>query len=304
VQMSFPIRAIRNLSALRKHILSVAAAALLIAITLVVFRALGLEGSRTPAEIALVITSFTTFASVLFIGVMYYEVRSSKPETYQTTLVKEDMEFVLRQLQHILETRTGINSFFTDIYLSEKSSIDLERATELYVDDLVYRAKLAFDRLTGDNCSVCIKLFAQTADGAYPETPVLTNTIRDPSSAADRVTDSGQVIALAENTAFLYITGNASSNGFYLNNDLYRSYLHGAYLNSRPRWFDYYNATAVCSIMNPAKTADAETLGFLCVDNFKGNFETSVSFTLMKSLSACLFYVFKNLEIIRLGVRR
>lgn len=209
------------------------------------------------------------------------------------------MTYIMKQMQHVLESRTGVSAFFSQKILSRRTEINLEEAVSNYVSDLLYRTKLIFDEITGDNCSVCVKLFDISSDGSFPETPVLRKTLRDPSSAAERMIGLDERITISENTAFNFIAGSAVHRSFYFNNALYRSYLAGNYQNSRPEWFKFYNATAVCAIKNPSKRFQNDTIGFLCVDNFKGNFDADLTCAIMKSLATCLFYVYRNLVLIK-----
>ena len=204
----------------------------------------------------------------------------------------------LKELRQIFDSRTGLSSFYSKKYHGIEPEIDLNDATQRYVIGLIQRTKTIFDTLTGDNCSVCIKLLSEPSVASDARPPMIVKTVRDPLSSATRFFADGEEFSALENTAFKYIIGEKSRRYFYFNNDLYREYVMGEYENSRPSWPKFYNATAVCAIKNPSKDGVDEIIGFLCVDNFKGRFDKEITCETMKMITSSLYYVFSNLAVI------
>jgi hypothetical protein len=212
---------------------------------------------------------------------------------------KSFAQHMMKQFQFILDARTGINHYYTKKFSGQECSVNLDDMTQDYVAVVISRAKSIFDELTGDECAVCVKRLGLNEDGAFPELPTVVKTIRDPASQLRRSVDNNEKIDIRENTAFDFIMDRKNKKDFYFNNALFRSYLEGVYQNSRNTWQNHYNATAVCAIRNPSKDYDNEVLGFLCIDNTKGGFDAELTYAIMQSVSSCLFYVYKNLDIIK-----
>jgi hypothetical protein len=212
---------------------------------------------------------------------------------------KSFAEHMMKQFQFILDARTGVNHYYTKKFAGQECTVDLDEMTGHYVDVVISRTKSIFDELTGDNCAVCVKRLGRNDDGTFPELPTVVKTIRDSTSQLRRSVDNDEKIDIRENTAFDYIMDGNKKRNFYFNNALFRSFVSGEYKNSRNNWYNHYNATAVCAIQNPSKDHRDEIIGFLCIDNTKGGFDAELTYAIMQSVSSCLYYVYKNLDLIK-----
>jgi len=179
---------------------------------------------------------------------------------------------------------------------TELQLLSIQSSFKKYFMFLLANVKEVFDVLTGDDCSACIKLIDGDGD--------IQTFMRDPVSYRHRhQTDRDLHLFNSKgNTAFNLIASEDFSNSYYVNDDLNKD---KSYTNSNTKWRDYYNASIVTPIRIslPAKSDEEEEesyiIGFLCVDNQKGNFNNE---TCINTLSAIgdlcfhLFYIYDALE--------
>lgn len=144
--------------------------------------------------------------------------------------------------------------------------------------------KEVFDVMTGDECAVCIKFLNEKL--------VVKTFMRDSVSyrrraIADRTLPEYQY---HENTAFSQILDARSPVSHYLSNNLLKE---TTYVNINKSWQNYYNATVVVPVRlivqkNPEKS---NILGFICVDNFKGNFRGEAAVDILASFCDSFFHL-------------
>jgi hypothetical protein len=152
-----------------------------------------------------------------------------------------------------------------------------------------------FDRITDDTCSVCIKIL--TVDDGRLD---VSTWVRDSRSAAERNyvdrLDGTQRFDAYANTAFREIIDPRSGKHHFVSNDLKELAALGKYQNANPNWSEHYNAAIVVPIARAESVVALATdgaqiegfLGFLCVDNLKGNFDRQVCLPILNTYASIL----------------
>lgn len=148
-----------------------------------------------------------------------------------------------------------------------------------------------FNALTEDSCAVTIKLFSEEDVWTY---------MRDSRSYRERSTlDSinGEGYKYHENTAFNKIMDPSSNISTYSCDNLTDN---SEYVNKNSSWKNSYNATLVVPIRMRLQESESEAenrdikydydcVGFLCVDNMKGNLDNTVAIDLLSAFADILY---------------
>ncbi|MEA3545744.1 MAG: hypothetical protein U9R69_11085 [Thermodesulfobacteriota bacterium] len=174
--------------------------------------------------------------------------------------------------------------------------LSIESSFKKYFMFLLANVKEIFDILTGDECSACIKLIDGSGD--------VRTFMRDPISYRSRhETDKHLTVFKGSgNTAFNLILSPDFSDTYFANDNLKE---HENYSNANTKWRKLYNASIVAPIRISLPSTDIDTdedsyvLGFICVDNLKGNFNNVVCINTLSAIGdLCfhLFYTYDNLE--------
>lgn len=169
--------------------------------------------------------------------------------------------------------------------------------------------KNVFDTLTGKNNSVCLKMVRtelvqsvpepRTAEGDLSPTREMVKTVRTlyRDTQSHRLRRENDVrlekYVANSNSAFAHILSNDTRNFFYLSNDLAKDQ---SYVNTNPRWREFYNATMVSPVRienftdpKPAETEKYITWGFLCVDSMKATYRQDVELELLEAFADLYF---------------
>ncbi len=143
---------------------------------------------------------------------------------------------------------------------------------------LLELTRAIFGKLTGEDCSVCIKLAGY--DTAFGDLPVVATMGRDNASTSKRRDADRQypIYAAHANTAFNSILFDPSFRGVFVCDNLAAL---PYYANVNANWRDYYNATLVVPIgaehfsidcSGAQETKCFDLIAFLCIDSLKGSF--------------------------------
>jgi len=160
--------------------------------------------------------------------------------------------------------------------------------------------KSMFDLLTGDRCSVCIKIL----DQSDPSSNITVKTfMRDSGSYRERKSSDKFICEYPyyENTAFKLILSNTPDR-YYVSNNLISE---TTYINANSSWNKFYNATLVCPIRlevideEERENSEYSVLGFICIDNFKGGFNNKKSIHLLASVADSLYNHFSLYDIFK-----
>ena len=185
--------------------------------------------------------------------------------------------------------------------------MDVLRITKSYNLYVVNNTKDLFDKLTGSNTSVCIKLINGFAD---ENDPIIATLIRDTRSY--RYRRSNESLATLdflwhENTAFKTILSNSYPNSYYASNDLAKE---SGYVNINQNWQRFYKSTLVCPIRlgisdECNNNLDESVIGFICVDNMEGGLDESACIDALSSIADSLYLYFTyNEKILNLVQKR
>lgn len=162
---------------------------------------------------------------------------------------------------------------------------DDEMRVNASFDLLLTKVADTFGTFTGDKCSACIKLIKRVnADGEdrdfINDEDDLNNVIvktykRDSNTRGSRdYIDKEKALPsyhLNKNSAFYKIYESSTEKSWYMENDL--KSLGSEYRNAHQDWAKHYNACLVLPIRMPKNSGSANLyIGFICVDNMKGNF--------------------------------
>ena len=198
-------------------------------------------------------------------------------------------------------SRAHINQYISDILYSRKfNSTDLHLSVQKYINHTLEATRLIFEEITQEKCGVSIKRLQSSQQGAA----LVSTYARDSSSWVKRApTDLNpklQLYSYEDNYAFKLLLDPVSSTDFWCCDDLDEN---DDYYNSNDNWKKYYNATAVFLIQRPliaqgsTETISADTtadyFGFLCVDNYRGSFESNSTFahSTLAAISNGIYYV-------------
>lgn len=190
----------------------------------------------------------------------------------------------LRSHSFVLSNLAKLASFLKELADAdeEHSAVSLRKVIGIILGDI----QSVFDRVTGDTCSVCIKIL----DNDNGRLDVAT-WIRDSRSVADRSyvddLEGTSRFDAYSNTAFREIIDPRSGKRHFRCNDLKALAAQGKYQNANPNWSDHYNAALVVPLAQEGAAIEG-FLGFLCVDNVKGNFDSHVCLPILNTYAGIL----------------
>jgi len=219
-------------------------------------------------------------------------------KSFQTTVAK-----VIHNINH--QGRILINKMYNGVLLSEANKErQLELSFEKFILFLLDNVKEIFDVITADQCSVCIKLIIPNKDN--PEQTFVKTHHRDSISFRERRKSDAALkdYPYYENTAFKKIIRKEYSNTFYVCNNLKEE---KSYTNLNPEWSDYYNATLVVPISLPIQGESNQSIimiGFLCVDNMKGNFDDKVAGNILAAIADLTFLIYKSFDDYKSSIQK
>ncbi len=166
--------------------------------------------------------------------------------------------------------------------------VDHNRTRKEFFEYTLSQIKEIFDILTGDSCSACVK---------YLDNDYVSTIARDHVSSRSRgEADANPRLKkykYSENTAF----GRIMKEGYryFLSNNLHA--MGDDYVNVNQKWQKLYNATLVQPIRYlrdggvGGVDGEAEVIGFICVDNMKGNFEEPIAIDILAAFSDPMYHM-------------
>lgn len=174
----------------------------------------------------------------------------------------------------------------------EKSNPDVllqnfRRTNEMFHLFLIDNVRNAFESITGDKCSTCIKILALDD---YSEDILVRTYIRDSNSYRARKGSDDEIFEYAyyENTAFKTILSSGNNASYYACDDLSSE---STYINLNDGWKSIYNATLVAPIRMKLGSPATEysVIGFICVDNKGGGLNNEACINLLASIADSLY---------------
>lgn len=213
----------------------------------------------------------------------------------------EEVSFHLHNIHDQLRDRiVELDSFHNALlidteYVPEESDvIDILRISKQFYIYLANNIKDIFDLITGDICSVCIKIIGSNEKDEV----VISTLMRDTRSFRERKSKDSlfnEPFLWYENTAFKLILSNDTADTYYASDNLN---LEQSYINANNNWANFYNATLVAPIRinlddsRYEKDLYSNVIGFVCVDNQIGRFNNRASIETMASIVDSLYQYF------------
>lgn len=248
------------------------------------------------------IASIILFLTFIFVSA-YYLNKINKNKEYKTEYILLDSKFKSQVLTNkyqsecfhnithyygnsIAKIDEGIENYEN---LIKEEKIEIVRRLDYFFVILTSSLQNYFSFVSEDNCSVTIKLINE--DEKYFRT-----FFRDPINFNKRRKsyDEKNNYLISENTGLsIIVDSNYKNNSFYDDN-LKQLYDSHQYKNSNDKWFELYNATIIVPISMVIKKDERNILGFLTVDNFKGNLSNKFNEEFLFAVSDLLYNLFKK----------
>lgn len=157
----------------------------------------------------------------------------------------------------------------------EVSERDIERALEnfeSFIKSMLLNISDFFKSFTQDRCSACIKIVKQGKVKTFFRDPLCN---RDRKRSDYNQDGTPTIYKVTDNYAFKIITDKTSKSRTFFCDKLEE---FKGYLNVNPDWSKLYKACGVVPISKRIKKQwqknEWNVIGFLCVDNIRGGFET------------------------------
>lgn len=178
---------------------------------------------------------------------------------------------------------------------------DVEAKFDSYLRDLLSYTGNLFFHLTGDHCFACIKLLRASSEDnqvasalADEAKPSVWTFRRDPKAAKLRQSTDDRYgdYEYNQNAAFSFILDRHHEPDYFICNDLVEAEEAGRYWNENEHYRQYYNATAVVPIVvsSTVHGGNGRCMGFLCIDNMNGGFDTRRCVHILNGIAADLYY--------------
>lgn len=242
--------------------------------------------------------------TLVFVIVSAYYIRKmQKLRKYRTDFELEksklDRQYLVNQYQS--ECFHNITHYHRNIYarlqqfIQDKDKYSKEEILFLldrfdyYLIILTSNLQNYFSFVTSDNCSVSIKIVDKNKK-------FVRTFFRDPVNLNKRKKSdsnySNSKYPILENTAFDIITNPNYSNVHFYDDNLKELSDSHSYNNSNTSWKDLYNATLVVPISMTLKEKNRDIIGFITIDNKKGNLATDVNKEFLFSVGDILYNIF------------
>jgi hypothetical protein len=211
------------------------------------------------------------------IGELEKKLNLQLTQTYSTSNIVHNFCHEYRSIiGYLIENTQG---------LSLEDYLDIKSSFQKFLLFALTNIKELFDILTGDACSVCIKIIVADKN--------VKTLSRDPVSYRMRheTDNSLPSFPINGNTAFSIIVSDKVSDSTYVSNNLQSE---EEYINLNGRWKKLYNACMVVPIRISYKDGDSvrsNVIGFLCVDNMAGNFDKSNCLNLLSAFGDMFFHL-------------
>lgn len=191
-----------------------------------------------------------------------------------------------------------------NVSLFEKPINEIVTEFERFISTMLTNITNTCNAITGDQCATCIKIIKNNKVKTF---------YRDPMSyrmrqGADHKDDKPFIYDISDNYAFKIIADPTIKETAFICDNLKDL---KPYENRNPKWSNLYNATAVIPIeiseledssANKSLTKRSKTkkniIGFLCVDNLKGGFESRELKDFLAGFGDLLFNLFEKFDIV------
>lgn len=162
-----------------------------------------------------------------------------------------------------------------------------------FIDFTLTNIKACLTNISGDECSVCIKIISDNRSIQVLRRDNVSYRIR---SNFDNRHPSFPIIS---NSAFSKIADGHDSATYFACDNLAGN---GGYVNTHDGWQSLYNATVVVpiqKIIRQGPGGEYDIVGFLCVDNLNGNLDNPTCRDFLSAIGDSLYNLFFALSEIR-----
>lgn len=182
------------------------------------------------------------------------------------------------------------------------NDVDEQSVDQIIREDIIYlvdNLRELCTQYTESECAVTLKLLEESpkADGDHEIVQQVVQTyVRDniTSGVRGRIDEWLSVFPYTHNSAFRTIVDDPDSNKYFLCNNLQRAHDNGDYMNANSKWIDHYSACSVVAVSNPRSIKPDDIIGFLCVDNTGGGFDTDVIVPVMFTFSYMIYLILEQ----------
>lgn len=267
----------------------------------------GIKDEEIWKIVLLLCSSLIVLLVVLIFNTRYFSRRvtelSQIPQDYNFLREEKDrFDIVLNQISECSHIIThyyrNINARLNQILenpdeFKEPEILENLQRFDDFLINITANLKSYFTLITNDNCSITIKLLNK--ENGYVKT-----FFRDPVNFKKRKDSdfyNNGKCHYSDNTAFEIIMDEKYSNIYFSEDDLTDLHNIFQYKNPNPIWYKYYNSTLVVPISMVLSSNDREIIGFLSVDNFKGNLASNANkeyLFFVADLLYCIFVTYSN----------
>jgi hypothetical protein len=157
-----------------------------------------------------------------------------------------------------------------------------------FLDFAVNELEGILTRLTGEKCSVSIKLLVPGPE-SQDTTPYVRTFFRDKQSfsARDQLYAELEPFSINQNSMMEDLLNSEPTLWWKIENDLARV---AGYRNRRTDFARFFNASAIYLIGDPNQQDNSSVVGFLCVDNPTNGFDYATTPALLSIFASTVFY--------------
>jgi hypothetical protein len=237
--------------------------------------------------------AFLVFA-LLTVSIVYADSRREKIKA--DTRAEERTSGILRHLDSIFHTRTGLSAYLLHHQINEEELATCVIKSSEYLQFVADETRSMFEDYTNHICGVSIKLLVPGAEGS----PEIRTYLRDKKSDLARrgLYPPKGTYPYQNHSPFVDIVTGQTKDDFFISNDLRSLAKEGRYENGNPHWAKLYNSTVIVPIKEPSTISSENILGFLCVDSLGAKFDQAVSVYMARIVANTVFYVISNLSLL------
>lgn len=242
--------------------------------------------------------------SIVFISASLYYLRRlqrlRKVRTeYQLVKNKLDRQYLVNHYQsecihNITHYHRNIDTRLRQFLLepdkyNEKECEEIVERFDYYLIILTSNLQNYFSFVTNDNCSVTIKKIDENKEyvRAFFRDPINFNKRKK----SDFSYQNNKYL-ISQNSALKIIMDTQLSNTYFYDNNLKELYDNHNYDNCNSNWYKLYNATLVVPISMLISVNNRDVLGFLTIDNRKGDLATDINKEFLFGIADLLYGIF------------
>jgi len=243
-----------------------------------------IKGEKTDNEIIIIYALLgvvAAFVIMFFLHTVYFQKKLAKMNEMPLRLKTAEDQYELSISIHkqISECSHTISHYYRnnlariDDFLNDRDNYTNEEILEIidrfdyFLINITSSLELFFSVATEDNCSITIKLLEKGKG-------LVKTYFRDPVNNKKRKTSDGSydgICHFTDNTAFEIIMDPDYKNVYFACDDLIELYNDHIYKNPNSNWHLFYRSTLVVPISMVIGENERNIIGFLSVDNYKGD---------------------------------